>query len=133
MIKLLRVTSIAPVRVITLASVVFATSVSAHDGDSLYRYFKLLNITPFEKHCVSTAQPGSELQRCLESQPKTEYYKIERNRSQARLNTLDEIAYDINLGDEDKKTPWETFCANLHSEADLCLLYCYEGIPCPYE
>ncbi len=46
MIKLLRVTSIAPLRVITLASVVFATNVSVHDGDSFYRYFILLRRRP---------------------------------------------------------------------------------------
>lgn len=132
MIEFKSKTSIVVLIIIGTASVVFSTPASAHGGDSLYRYFKLLNITPFEKHCVSTSQPGSELQSCLDSQPKSELYKIERKRTRARLNTLDEISYDISV-DGDAKSPWETFCDNSTSEASLCLSYCYDGIPCPYD
>lgn len=132
MIQIKSKSSIIVLIAVGAASVIFTTPTSAHDGGSLYRYFKLLSITPFEKHCVSTSQPGSELQSCLESQPKSELYKIERKRTRARLITLDEIAYDISV-DGDAKSPWETFCDNTTSEASLCLYYCYDGIPCPYD
>jgi len=132
MINLSSISFNAALRVAVISSAIYITSVSAQDNGRSYRYSKLPSITPFEKHCVSSSQPGSELQRCLDSQPNSEFYKIERNRSQARLNTLDEIAYDIRIGGDDK-TPWETFCDNTTSEASLCLYYCYDGIPCPYD
>lgn len=126
-----RVSACGPT-LIAAALLVFASGVAA---EIVYPYGKLLDITPYEKHCVSTSNPGDELKRCLNSQPDTQLYALEqRKRSLARLNILNEIAYDMNVnGDDDD--PWTTFCANTTpgGEANICYPYCLDGIPCPYD
>lgn len=71
MIEIKSKTSIVVLIIIGTASVIFSTPASAHDGESLRRYFKRIDITPFEKHCVSASQPRSKLQNFLDFQPKS--------------------------------------------------------------
>lgn len=112
----------------TITVTLWSVTAIAERKDPLQPYKRLPTISPFEKYCVSSSQPGSELKQCLNSQPKTKMYKKERNRSRVRIEKLNQIAYEVNIeGDED---PWVRFCLN---QADWwCLFDCLEGVPCPH-